>query len=127
VSQDGQRRTLEQVLAFPNISVEDIDVLQPALAGLDTDTREQLARESMYVNYIERQKRDIEALQKDENQVIPDDFDFTALDGLSNELKTKFDAVRPQTLAQAARVDGATPAALALLLARLKADKRRRA
>ncbi len=127
VSQDGRRRTAEQVLAFPNVNFGDILPLDSALSGLDENTRDQLAREALYVNYIERQKRDIEALQKDENHVIPPEFDFEQIEGLSGELKAKFGAVRPQTLAQAARVDGATPAALALLLARLKSDKRRRA
>lgn len=127
ISQDGQRRTLDQILAFPKVSIGDLDVFEAGLAELDTGTRQQLEREALYANYIDRQQRDIEALQKDEQQSIPSDFDFRDVEGLSNELKSKFTASRPETLAQAARVDGATPAALALLLAKLKIQQRRSA
>jgi tRNA uridine 5-carboxymethylaminomethyl modification enzyme len=67
-------------------------------------------------------------LRRDEAQAIPRDFDFDLLQGLSSELKTKLNAVRPQDIAQAARIDGMTPAALTLILARLRqAERARRA
>ena len=64
-------------------------------------------------------------MQRDEAVVIPIDFDFTELTGLSNELKAKLSKARPETLAQAAKVDGVTPAALTLILGRLKVLKAR--
>ena len=63
-------------------------------------------------------------MKRDEQQAIPASFDFTLIDGLSNELKTKLEASRPGNLAQAARIDGMTPAALTLILARLRREKR---
>lgn len=125
VSQDGQRRTLEQVLSFPNVSFEMVEAIDADASIISKEIQEQLSREALYSNYLKRQQRDIEALQKDEQQVIPVDFDYWEIEGLSNELKSKFDATRPSTLAQAARIDGATPASLALLLARLKQQGRR--
>ncbi|MEP4196278.1 MAG: tRNA uridine-5-carboxymethylaminomethyl(34) synthesis enzyme MnmG [Aliishimia sp.] len=125
ISQDGQKRTLGQVLAFPDVGIDALARVNPSISEMDQETKEQLTRECLYANYIERQRRDIEALQKDENERIPSDFDFSEIGGLSNELRTKFIAARPETLAQAARVDGVTPAALALLLSKLKHGRRR--
>jgi tRNA uridine 5-carboxymethylaminomethyl modification enzyme len=66
-------------------------------------------------------------MKRDEAHAIPQAFDFTEVEGLSNELKTKLSAAAPSTLAQAGRIDGMTPAAMALLLARLRRDEKRRA
>ncbi|TDK44441.1 tRNA uridine-5-carboxymethylaminomethyl(34) synthesis enzyme MnmG [Antarcticimicrobium luteum] len=122
VNQDGTRRTGMAVLAFPDVGFADLLGLDPDLSAVDADIRTQLEREALYVNYIARQEKDIEALRRDEMRVIPVDFDFKAIEGLSNELKSKLSKSRPENLAQAARVDGMTPAALALLLARLRRD-----
>jgi len=127
VSQDGQRRTIEQVLAFPDVSLSTLEGLDDRIFQLDANVKAQLERESLYVNYIERQQRDIDAMQRDEHERIPADFDFNDVGGLSNELRVKFSEARPETLAQAARVDGATPASLALVLSKLKQDRKRRA
>ena len=94
--------------------------LSPGLAGIDPETQLQLEREALYANYIDRQARDVEALQRDEKTAIPDGFDFAAIQGLSNELRAKLEASRPASLAHAARIDGMTPAALALLLAHVR-------
>ncbi|MBY6090524.1 tRNA uridine-5-carboxymethylaminomethyl(34) synthesis enzyme MnmG [Maritimibacter alkaliphilus] len=124
VNQDGARRSLYQLMAFPDMTFEALLALDPELESIDGETREQIARDALYANYIERQQRDVEAMKRDEQQEIPVDFDFTALEGLSNELKGKLTRARPANLAQAARVDGMTPAAVTLLLARLRRDKR---
>ncbi|THH34646.1 tRNA uridine-5-carboxymethylaminomethyl(34) synthesis enzyme MnmG [Aliishimia ponticola] len=120
VKEDGQKRSLEQFLAFPDVTFEHIEKIQPSVGTIDEETRAQLSREAQYANYIKRQERDIEMLKRDESKVIPADFDYSDLPGLSNELKLKFSTSRPQNIAQAARIDGATPAALGLILAKLK-------
>ena len=120
VSQDGTRRTAYQILAFPNVNFSDLLPLMPALGSLDDETQLQLSREATYANYISRQQRDIDRIAKDEAHVIPLLFNYKPIDGLSNELKAKLQVVRPSTLAQAARIDGMTPAALALLLSKIK-------
>ncbi|MCA1336054.1 tRNA uridine-5-carboxymethylaminomethyl(34) synthesis enzyme MnmG [Pseudooceanicola marinus] len=124
VGEDGKQRTLYQVLAFPETTVADLVPLAPELADLDQETQEQLRRDALYATYIQRQQNDAQALQKDEARGIPGDFDYDRLDGLSNELKSKLVRIRPSNLAQAGRIEGMTPAALALILSRLNRDKR---
>lgn len=126
VNEDGKRRSGHDLLAFPGIRFPDLEALLPDGHGIDQDTATQLEREALYANYVERQKRDIERLQKDETHEIPGDFDYSMITGLSNELREKLNAVRPQTLGQAGRVDGMTPAALTLVLAKLQQVKKRR-
>ncbi|MGR3838237.1 MAG: tRNA uridine-5-carboxymethylaminomethyl(34) synthesis enzyme MnmG [Cognatishimia sp.] len=124
VNNDGTKRTGFQLLAFPNVEVSDLQPLLPELASVPAPILTQLSRDALYANYIERQKREVAALKRDETQYIPESFDFSALEGLSNELTAKLERARPSNLAQAARVEGMTPAALTLLLARLKQDQR---
>ena len=120
LKQDGTKRTAYQLLSFPEISFEDLVAVNGQLSEIDENTRDQLSKDALYTNYIERQQRDVDAMKRDENLLISQDFDYQPLDGLSNELKAKLQAARPQNLAQAARVDGMTPAAITLLLAKLR-------
>ncbi len=124
VNQDGNRRDGIQVLAFPDVKFEDVLSLFPELTETSKVIREQVERDALYSNYIARQQKDVDALKRDEAQNIPKDFDYTSIDSLSNELKQKLGQVKPMNLAQAGRVDGMTPAALTLLLAKLRQRKR---
>ena len=124
VNQDGNRRDGVQVLAFPDVAFEDILPLFPELGETSKTIREQVERDALYSNYINRQQKDVDALKRDEAHVIPLDFDYSQIDSLSNELKQKLGVVQPHNLAQASRVDGMTPAALTLLLAKLRQRKR---
>ncbi len=124
MSKDGTRRNGVAVLALPDISFRDLVALAPEFSEIDTEIQEQLEREALYVNYIERQKRDVEAMKRDEGHVIPPDFQFDGIAGLSTELKSKLAVARPTNLGQAGRIDGMTPAALALLLVKLRQDRR---
>jgi len=126
INQDGARRSLFRVLAFPDVDFAKLIELDATLAEIDPNTQSQLEKDALYANYIQRQQRDVEAVKRDEQQVIPDDFSYDVIDGLSNELKLKLNAARPANLSQAARVDGMTPAALTLLLAKLRQAKRER-
>ncbi|MDK3071778.1 tRNA uridine-5-carboxymethylaminomethyl(34) synthesis enzyme MnmG [Sedimentitalea sp. JM2-8] len=124
VSQDGKRRSGMNVLAFPDVGMKQLAVLQPDLSALDDETRKQVERDAIYANYIQRQEQDVDALKRDEDHVIPVDFRFDLVDGLSNELKQKLTASRPANIAQANRIDGMTPAALALILSRIRKSQR---
>ncbi|EEB85922.1 tRNA uridine-5-carboxymethylaminomethyl(34) synthesis enzyme MnmG [Roseobacter sp. GAI101] len=126
INQDGSKRTGFQLLSFPDVKFEDLIPLDPRLEAVDEETRRQVERDALYANYIARQQRDIDVLQKDEAHLIPDGFDYAPIDGLSNELKSKLIRVRPTNLAQAARIDGMTPSALTLLLSHLKRDARKK-
>lgn len=125
VNQDGNRRTGLDILAFPNVGFEDVLPLLPALESVDDPIRRQVEKDALYANYIIRQQREIEALKRDEEHAIPAGFDFNAVNGLSNELKQKLILARPSSLSQASRIDGMTPAGLALLLAVLRKDRKR--
>lgn len=127
VKEDGTRRTPYQLLAFPDVQFSDVIRVQPDLDTIDPAIQIQLARDALYANYIDRQQKDIDRLQKDEAHVIPDGFIYAGISGLSNELTSKLERIRPSNLAQAARVEGMTPAALALLLAKLRQHKKKSA
>ncbi|MGH1446646.1 MAG: tRNA uridine-5-carboxymethylaminomethyl(34) synthesis enzyme MnmG [Cognatishimia sp.] len=120
IKNDGVRRSAYQLLSTPDVSFDQLSVLVSEVNELDSEVREQLARDALYANYIDRQQRDVDAMRRDEAQVIPADFQFKGIEGLSNELQLKLENARPSNLAQAARVDGMTPAALTLLLAKLR-------
>jgi len=124
IKEDGVRRTGFQILSFPDMSCDNLIDLIPELSMVEPSIRRQLEKDALYANYIARQERDVEAMRRDENQRIPIGYAFENIDGLSNELKSKLSNVRPSNLAQAARIDGMTPAALALLLAKLKQSER---
>ena len=124
VNQDGTRRDGMAVLAFPNVKFNDLLPLIPDLVDTDGDICLQVERDALYSNYIERQKRDVEAMKRDESYLIPTDFDYHALDGLSSEVKQKLILAQPENIAQASRIEGMTPAALTLLLARLRRIER---
>ena len=126
VNQDGSRRSAMQLLAHTDVTFETLLGLDETLAEVSESARRQLEREALYANYIDRQQRDVDLLKKDEAHAIPVDFEYEGLGGLSNELQLKLSKMRPGTLAQAARIDGMTPAALTLILARLRRDKRKR-
>lgn len=124
VNQDGNKRTGFEILAFPDVGFEDLIPLLPGFADTDVETMRQLERDALYVHYIARQEKEIAAVKRDEGHVIPDDFDYTAIEGLSAELQQKLTVARPETLAKASRINGMTPAGLALVLARLRKNMR---
>ena len=124
VKQDGTRRSGFQVLSFPNVDFDQLIDLEPTWENIDHASREQLKKDATYANYIERQDRDVALLKRDEAHVIPSDFDYSQIVGLSNELRSKLSRVQPGTLAHAGRIDGMTPSALTLILMRLRQGAR---
>ncbi len=86
----------------------------------DPRVAEQVEIQVRYAGYLQRQAQEIERSRQHENRAIPDDFDFAGVRGLSSEALEKLQKARPDTLGQAARVPGVTPAAISLLLVHLK-------
>jgi tRNA uridine 5-carboxymethylaminomethyl modification enzyme len=120
ISQDGGRRSLFEALAFPGAEAVRLrDSLAPEL-GIDDCTLHQLQIEATYGQYAERQAREVAELQRQETQRIPVDFGYAEISGLSNELKQKLTRHRPESIQQASRIEGVTPAALLLILAHLR-------
>ena len=79
-----------------------------------------------YAGYLDRQRDEIERQRRHEDTAIPDDFDFAGVRGLSAEVQQKLERVRPQTIGQAQRIPGMTPAAISLLLVHLTRARRSR-
>jgi tRNA uridine 5-carboxymethylaminomethyl modification enzyme len=117
VNRDGVRRTAFELLARPDIGLADLTRVWPELGALSRFASDQIETEAKYAVYLERQDNDIESLRRDDAVVIDADLNYATIAGLSNELRDRLIATRPQTLGQAGRLEGMTPAALALVLA----------
>ena len=122
VNQDGIVRSAMTLLAFPDITIETLARVWPALGGLDPAVAEQLEVDALYANYIARQDADIRAYRRDEALRLPEDLDYRAVGSLSTEAREKLETARPATLGAAARISGITPAALVALLRHVKRD-----
>jgi tRNA uridine 5-carboxymethylaminomethyl modification enzyme len=120
MNQDGVRRSALDVLAQPDGGWQAVFTLWPELAAVDAKTAAQIEVEARYATYLDRQEADIASFRRDEAIALPAELDFAAIAGLSNELREKLTRARPATLAQAARIEGMTPAALTLLLTRAR-------
>jgi tRNA uridine 5-carboxymethylaminomethyl modification enzyme len=115
---------LEQLLRRAELGYDSVATLAPADPPPDPRVARQVEIEVKYAGYIQRQLADIERFRHLEKIVIPEDFDYRGAQGLSNELKGKLSEVRPASLGQAARIDGMTPAAIAVLMVLLRGRKR---
>ncbi len=126
INQDGRRRSLVELLGFPGIDLDVLGRVWPELNALPVHAREQLEIDGVYAGYLDRQQADIDAYRRDEALAIPAWLSFEDISGLSNEVRAKLSQVRPATIGQAARIDGMTPAAIALLLAHIRNGRMKR-
>ncbi len=117
---DGQRRSAFELLSYPDIGVAELKRIWPRFGELEPKIAEQLEIDAKYDVYLTRQAADVESYRRDESLALPDDIDYAALPGLSNEARHKLAVQRPRTVGQAGRIDGITPAALTLLVAHLR-------
>ena len=124
---DGQRRSAFELLSYPDIGIADIARIWPGFGDLAPKIAEQLEIDAKYEVYLGRQAADVESYRRDEGLALPDDLDYAALPGLSNEVRHKLQTHRPRTIGQAGRLDGVTPAALTLLVAYLHRQGRKSA
>ncbi len=116
VNRDGVRRSVLDLLRYPDIDIERLTAIWPDLGAFDRDVAEQIEIDGRYAGYLDRQVADIAAFRNDEALKLPTDLDYRSIGGLSNEVRQKLSAARPATLAAAARISGVTPAALTALL-----------
>jgi tRNA uridine 5-carboxymethylaminomethyl modification enzyme len=120
LNQDGQRRTAFELLSYPTVSITDLARIWPRFGDIAPKIAEQIEIDAKYEVYLSRQAADIAAYRRDESFALPDDFDYAALPGLSNEVRQKLIAQKPRTIGHAAKIDGVTPAALTLLVAHVR-------
>jgi tRNA uridine 5-carboxymethylaminomethyl modification enzyme len=127
LNQDGQRRTAYELLSYPQVGMDALMRIWPELHAFAPAIREQVEIDAKYAVYLERQSADIAAFRRDEGLELPEGLDYGTLQGLSNEVRQKLQAIRPRTIGQAGRIDGVTPAALTLLAAHLRRQGRGKA
>ncbi|MGO9774779.1 MAG: tRNA uridine-5-carboxymethylaminomethyl(34) synthesis enzyme MnmG [Roseiarcus sp.] len=117
VNQDGVRRSAFELAAQPHLTLGALARVWPELGAIEPKLARRLEADAKYAVYLDRQDEDVARYRRNEAATIPADLDYASLSGLSNELKAKFIAARPASLGQAGRIEGATPAALALIAA----------
>lgn len=117
---DGIRRSAYDLLAVNTVDVAQLAAIWPDLAAIDARSAEALETEARYAVYLDRQKLESIMVRREEGRLIPEDLDFSKLSGLSNELKHKMLQRRPRSVADAQRIDGMTPSAMALIIAHIQ-------
>jgi tRNA uridine 5-carboxymethylaminomethyl modification enzyme len=117
----SKEASLEDLIRRPEVNYKDlmtINGLGPAIA--DTEASEQVEIQTKYAGYIDRQLDEIAKKKRHEDTLIPIDFNYNQISGLSNEVVAKLQDCRPETIGKASRISGITPAAISLLLVYLK-------
>ena len=115
--------SLMDLLKRPEIKYTDILKIKPSEINISEAVAEQIEIQTKYDGYISRQQDEIDKLKKNEHTKLPINFEYSTISGLSNEIKQKLLDVRPESIAQASRIPGVTPAAISLILVFLKKKK----
>ena len=116
VNADGVMRDATDLLALPGMNLARLAAIWPELGAMRADVARQLEIDARYRGYLSRQEADIRTQRSDASVALPTDLDWMSVSALSMEMRQKLAAVRPANLAQASRIPGITPAALAILL-----------
>jgi len=120
ITMDGVKRSCMEVIGQRNVQLSKLREIFPSIPVYDPSLDKQVEIDAHYAGYLSRQERDIKAFNKDEALVIPENFNYDVLSGLSNEVKSKLNHIRPKTLGQALRIDGITPSAVVIILSNIK-------
>ncbi len=119
-NQDGRWRSVYEMLGLPSTPVGAVQAMFPWLADLRPRVKSELAAEALYAPYLARQAENLRMLQAEERLSVPAGLDFSAVPGLSLEMRQRLEAAKPSNLGAASRVPGVTPAALAALAVHLR-------
>ena len=111
--------SMADLIRRPELTYGDVASLK-GTPVVDTTTADHIETRVKYAGYIARQQDEIDRLKRHENTLIPSDFDFTEVSGLSNEICQKLSDIKPTNIARAGRIQGVTPSALSLLLVYLR-------
>ena len=120
INQDGILRSAWDLLSYPDLDLARLCAVWPGLGALDPALAEVLEAEGTYAGYLARQEADIRAYRHEEGLSLPADLDYDAIGSLSNEVRQKLKAARPESLSAAARISGVTPAAVTALLGHVR-------
>ena len=120
IAKDGVKRSAFEILSREGVTFKKLRSIWIKIPKASRDEEEQMEISAHYSGYLDKQEADIIAFRKDENLIIPNNIDYSKLSGLSNEVRSKFKLIKPETLGQALRIDGITPAAAYILLSHVK-------
>ncbi len=120
VNKDGVRRSAYQLLAYPDIDAAMLRRVWPQLREIDEATMERVETEAKYAVYLDRQRNEASQIRAEEGRIIPVGLDLSSVPGLSNELRQKLALRKPRSIGEAQRIEGMTPAALAILLTQIR-------
>ena len=118
----NNRKSLFEIISYDGVSRETISEILPEIKDVSQEVYEQLYIESKYDGYMKRQFSDIELFKKDENIKIKQDIDYSKIGGLSREVVVKLEKYKPETIGEASRISGITPAAIIAILGYMKSN-----
>jgi len=123
IAMDGVKRSCLEIIGQRNLNMAKIRQVFPNILYYNEAIDNQVVIDAHYAGYLGRQLQDIKSFKKDEAVIIPAKINYESFSGLSNEIKSKLNKVRPKTLGQAIRIDGVTPAAIIIILSHIKKIK----
>ena len=123
IAMDGVKRSCLEIIGQRNLNMAKIRQVFPNILYYNEAIDNQVVIDAHYAGYLGRQLQDIKSFKKDEAVIIPAKINYESFSGLSNEIKSKLNKVRPKTLGQAIRIDGVTPAAIIIILSHIKKMK----
>jgi len=117
----SRERRFTELLKMPEVKLHRLlELVAPEQANIDNQVIDQVEIQGKYAGYLDRQQADIDRSRAQLDTVLPDSLDYSCVSGLSNEVRQKLIEHRPETIDQASRISGVTPAALSLLMVHLK-------
>ena len=116
---------LSELIKRPELDYEKLSILDTERLDLPFDVKEQVNIQIKYEGYIKQQKKQVEQFHKMENKILPEDLDYTTIQGLRIEAQQKLNAIRPVSLGHASRITGVSPADLSVLLIYMEQQKRK--
>ena len=117
---DGRRRTAFDLLSYSQVMLDHLSSRWPELGEFKPADLKQIEIEARYASYLDRQASDVSTLRKEEGRRIPAHLDYARVGSLSNEIREKLSLIRPETIAQAQRIEGMTPSAIMAVLSHMK-------
>ncbi len=115
-----RNQNLFELLSDAALDLDDLEALVPAFTDMTPQDLRHHRAEALYAPYTQRQKAEAEALERDRNRHLPDNFDYNSISGLGHEVRDRLSRHKPETIAQASRLEGVTPSAILLLLSHLR-------
>ena len=123
INQDGKKRSVLDLISYPNISINDLYKIWPELNNIDPNVIAQIESDAIYSKYLDRQTQEISSFKKEESVNIPENINYMDIKGLSNEARDRILRIKPRTIGQLNRMEGIDPSTVLKVISYLKASK----